>query len=172
MNSILFLSGVRYAALATLLVFSSPTLYAQATNKPASVASTKTSERVQIEANLKSVLQDRINKQKRIDGQGQYVSVIGVKIQPETNMVIVNLSDAYLPRNADYKNGQRRISASFEESLHELDNGIYGVLQGKHDYSGTKFLIEGRDLYDYFTDDRARRDESFREASEKQKKKT
>lgn len=172
MNSIFFLSGVRYAALAAVLVFASPVLYAQAPNKPAAIADVKVSERDQLEAKIKAALQDRVNKQKRIDGQGQYVSVISVKIQPETNMVTVNLSDAYLPRNADYKNGQRRISSSFEESLHELDNGIYGMLQGKYDYAGAKFLIEGRDLYDYFTDDRARRDESFREASEKQKKKT
>lgn len=131
------------------------------------ITDTTPAERAQLEARIKLEIQKRANNH-RIDGQGKNIKVLSVNIDAKTKMVVVNLSDSFIPRSESYKKGWTSIGSDFEELLQLLDNVTYGIFMNKYEYSGTQFLVEGRELLDYFPDDRARQEKSWRDAGLRQ----
>lgn len=79
-------------------------------------------------ARLTADLQALVNTQKRIEGQGINTAV-AVRLERRPAWLIINLSDSDLPRNRDYRNGVRYITAEFEDLLHGIETTPYDCVR-------------------------------------------
>lgn len=137
----LFATRLCRAALAIVLLLGIPVVNLHAQTAPASLTK---NERTRIEAMLTDELQRIVDAQKRIKGQGKYVTV-NVKLDPHTEMVSVDLSRAYVPR---FYGGE------MEDLLHQLIVSASGLLLDVIRFQGVEFRYEGKDIYHYFPEER------------------
>jgi len=89
---------------------------------------------------LTSEVQRVVDKQKRIAGQGKFVTATA-SLELDSAAVAVNLSKGYLPKS----NG-----AAFEELRGEITNAVLEITEGTVRVQGVHFFIEGKPLEKYF----------------------
>lgn len=97
--------------------------------------------------------QRTVNEQKRIEGQGKYVTVTA-QLNESGNTLILNFSIEYLPSDA-YS------SSEFEDLQTEVYNNCMVLLRDRSSVKGIEFLFGGKTLDDLFPEERLR-DEQLR----------
>lgn len=100
--------------------------------------------RSQIESTITHDIQRLVDAQKRIEGQGKHVSV-SATLNTKGDVLTLNLSSEYLPK---------WYGAEFEDLLSELATAAEDRLRDRSKVNAVKFLIGGRDIYDYFPKER------------------
>jgi N-acetylmuramoyl-L-alanine amidase len=107
--------------------------------------------RAEIEFVATREAQKRVDLQKRIDGQGQHVTVIA-KLDESGEILILNFSIEYLPANA-YDNSE------FQDLMGEVSSSVLFPLRDRSNVAGVRFLFSGQSLDDLFPAERARDEE-------------
>ncbi|HEX5684188.1 MAG TPA: N-acetylmuramoyl-L-alanine amidase [Ideonella sp.] len=127
------------AASAAVLSLSTPVFAQEGAATPATQWS-----RSQIESTIGRDIQRRVDAQRRIEGQGKHVSV-AASLNTKGDVLTLNLSVEFLPK---------WYGAEFEDLLHELATAAEEQLRDRSSVRAVKFRIGGRDIYDYFPEDR------------------
>ncbi len=158
-----FTSALHNAALAMCLTLGFTLASAHAAEdkaKPVPLAQIDPARLAEIEAMLKTELQQVVNAQRRIEGQGKDVTVLGVWFDVrdtgtgvEEPRLIVDLSASYLPRDSNYLRGYRFIGADFEDLMHELHTTAMETLRDVLFIRGVDFLFEGKDIFYYYPEE-------------------
>jgi N-acetylmuramoyl-L-alanine amidase len=100
--------------------------------------------RSQIESTIARDIQRRVDGLKRIEGQGKHVAV-SATLNPKGDVLTLNLSVEFLPK---------WYGAEFEDLLHQLSTAAEEQLRDRSSVGRVQFRIGGRDIYDYFPEDR------------------
>lgn len=100
-------------------------------------------QRQQLEVMLTEEVQQLVNRQKRIEGQGRDVTA-KVNFDVRNLKVVVNLSRSYLPSG----NG-----AEWEDLTRAVSNLIYDLLEESLTYRGLDILIDGKSILEYYPDE-------------------
>ncbi len=113
------------------------------------VQPTSGAPRAAMEAGAAAEVQRVVDAQRRIEGQGKDVAV-RARIQGDT--LTLNLSAEYVPAT---------LGAEFEDLLHELATVAQEWIRERNSHARTpirhvRFLLGGRDIYDYFPEQRPR----------------
>ncbi|MEK8034066.1 N-acetylmuramoyl-L-alanine amidase [Ideonella sp. DXS29W] len=108
--------------------------------------STRTAQmsRADIESTISRDVQRRVDGMRRIEGQGKHVSVAAT-LNTKGDVLTLNLSIEFLPK---------WYGAEFEDLLHELATAAEDQLRDRSSVRAVKFLVGGRDIYDYFPAER------------------
>jgi N-acetylmuramoyl-L-alanine amidase len=110
----------------------------------------------EIEERATRAAQQEVDRQPRIDGQGEHVTVIA-RLDDSSKKLYLNFSLDYLPENA-YAN------AEFEDLRSLVWNAVMEVLRGQSDVSTLEFQFGGKSLDELFPEERLR-DEKIRSLS-------
>ncbi len=139
---ILFFSGFAGTSMAALPIPSAnPQQSTHAQPVPMSRLSNR--HRQQLEVMLTEEVQQLVNRQKRIEGQGRDVTA-KVNFDVRRSKVVVNLSRSYLPSG----NG-----AEWEDLTRAISNLIYDLLEEDLTYRELDILIGGKSIIEYYPDE-------------------
>jgi len=165
-------SAICAVILTTGLLIGTSTAIAE-TTEHVSLATLPTAERTQLEGGLKSELQKLVDRQSRLDGQGPYIRVLNLRIEPLTGELVIDMSKSFLPLDESYRNGNKYMSGDFQGQMQRFASVLSGYVEkyksGEYRYNGYTIRIEGRDLLDYYPGDRLEREEVDRRIREKEK---
>jgi hypothetical protein len=148
-----------YAALLAIgLLISTLAAIAQTKSGRVSLATLPAAERTGLEAGLKGELQKLVDRQTPLDGQGPYIRVLSLRIEPLTSKLVIDLSKSFLPLDESYRNGNKYMSGDFQDQMQRFASVLSGYVEGykggEYHYNGYIIRIEGRDLLDYYPGDR------------------
>lgn len=129
-----------------ILVFSLLlSLFAASFATPAAVpmAQLSTEQRLQTEAMLTQQIQRLVDLQERVEGQGKFVKA-QVYLDQSRGFVLIDLSKNYLPTYRE----------ALEDLTHEFIVEVLFLLKDSITVHGVLFTYGGKDVYDYFPDER------------------
>lgn len=162
------------ALLALGLLIGTFAAMAQSRSERVSLATLPTAERTRLEAGLKGELQRELDRQTRLDGQGPYIRVLSLRIEPLTGELVIDMSKSLLPLDESYRDGNKYMGVDFQDQMQRFSSvlGRYvdGYKGGEYRYNGYILRIEGRDLLDYYPGDRQEMEEVDRRIRERGKR--
>lgn len=129
-----------------ILVFSlSLSLFAASFTTLAAVpmAQLSTEQRLQTEAMLTQQIQRLVDLQERVEGQGKFVKAQAY-LDQSRGFVLIDLSKNYLPTYRE----------ALEDLTHEFIVEVLFLLKDSITVHGVLFTYGGKDVYDYFPDER------------------
>ncbi len=100
-------------------------------------------ERNGLETMLTEEVQRAVDRMKRIPGQ-QPVVTVRATLDVGKSAVVLDFSRGFLPA----ENG-----AEWEDLTQRIDTLVYSLVAESFRYRGTRFLIEGRGILDYYPDE-------------------
>jgi hypothetical protein len=109
-----------------------------------SMAQLSTDQRLQTEAMLTQQIQRLVDVQRRVEGQGKFVKV-QVRLDQSRGFVLIDLSPNYLPS---------QIGPHFDDLADELADEAVFLLRDSITVHGVLFTYGGKDIYDYFPEDK------------------
>lgn len=107
------------------------------------MAQLSTEQRSQTEAMLTQQIQRLVDQQKRVEGQGKFVKV-QVFLDQSRGFVLIDLSKNYLPTYRE----------ALEDLTHEFIVEVLFLLKDSITVHGVLFTYGGKDVYDYFPDEK------------------
>ena len=135
--------GLKCASLALLVAVCVPASNVQAeetTKTPLAKA-----DKIKLEAMLTSHLQDIVDRQRRLEGQGRYIKVKSVNYDVNEGIINIDLGKSYVPRH---------YGIEFLDSLRDMNLEITDLIWDSiPGFNGVRFLYDGKDVYYYFPDE-------------------
>ena len=136
-----FFGSQRLVCVFALLLLGFSISVSKATSPLPTAASMPAAERAKLERQLTESVQERVNSQKRIEGQTKRV-VAKVRLDTSSKLVVVELSRGYVPKYA----------GGVEDLEGELRTVVEELLMGLVDFSGVTFRYDGRSIQDFHPD--------------------